>query len=107
MVTENCIRCKFTDCIEVCPVDCSYEGENMLVINRDQRIDCGVCKPACLAQAIKSDTESNLERWLEINGKYLQLWPNITGKRESEDVNEFDGAPNKFETYFSPLPGRR
>jgi ferredoxin len=108
VVTENCIRCKFTDCVEVCPVDCFYEGENMLVINRDQCIDCGVCEPACPAHAIKPDTESDLERWLEINWKYSQLWPNITGKRDqSEDAGEFDGAPNKFETCFSPLPGSR
>ncbi|AHB01500.1 Ferredoxin-2 [Brucella ceti TE28753-12] len=52
VVTDNCIRCKYTDCVEVCPVDCFYEGENMLVINPDECIDCGVCEPECPAEAI-------------------------------------------------------
>ena len=52
VVTENCIKCKYTDCVEVCPVDCFYEGENMLVINPDECIDCGVCVPECPAEAI-------------------------------------------------------
>jgi ferredoxin len=106
VVTDNCIKCKYTDCVEVCPVDCFYEGENMLVISPDQCIECGVCEPACPAHAIKSDTEPNIDQWLDINSKYSQVWPNITGKREqSEDAQEFDGVPNKFEKYFSALPG--
>ncbi len=58
IVTENCIKCKFMDCVEVCPVDCFYEGENMLVIHPDECIDCGVCEPECPAEAIVPDTEA-------------------------------------------------
>ena len=64
VVTEACIKCKYMDCVEVCPVDCFYEGENMLVIHPDECIDCGVCEPECPADAIKPDTEPGLEKWL-------------------------------------------
>ena len=82
VVTDNCIKCKYLDCVEVCPVDCFYEGENMLVIHPDECIDCGVCEPECPAEAIKPDTEGGLDKWLEINTKYASLWPNITEKRD-------------------------
>jgi len=62
VVNENCIRCKTMDCVEVCPVDCFYEGENMLVIHPDECIDCGVCEPECPVDAIKPDTELGLEK---------------------------------------------
>ena len=65
VVNENCIKCKYMDCVEVCPVDCFYEGENMLVIHPDECIDCGVCEPECPVDAIKPDTEPGLEKWLE------------------------------------------
>jgi ferredoxin len=81
VVTENCIKCKYMDCVEVCPVDCFYEGENMLVIHPDECIDCGVCEPECPADAIKPDTEPNLEKWLEVNAEHAKSWPNITQKR--------------------------
>jgi len=61
VVVESCIKCKYMDCVEVCPVDCFYEGENMLIIHPDECIDCGVCEPECPAEAIKPDTESGLE----------------------------------------------
>ena len=67
IVNENCIKCKFTDCVEVCPVDCFYEGENMLVIHPDECIDCGVCEPECPVDAIQSDTEDGAEKWLVLN----------------------------------------
>ena len=60
VVTKNCIKCKFMDCVEVCPVDCFYEGENMLVIHPDECIDCGVCEPECPAEAILPDTEDGV-----------------------------------------------
>jgi ferredoxin len=63
VVTDLCIKCKYTDCVEVCPVDCFYEGENMLVINPDECIDCGVCEPECPAEAIVPDTEASAEKW--------------------------------------------
>lgn len=106
VVTDNCIKCKYMDCVEVCPVDCFYEGENMLVIHPDECIDCGVCEPECPAEAIKPDTEPGLESWLKVNADFAKSWPNITIKRPPpEDAKEFDGKPNKFETYFSQQPG--
>jgi ferredoxin len=106
VVVENCIKCKYLDCVEVCPVDCFYEGENMLVIHPDECIDCGVCEPECPAEAIKPDTEPGLEKWLELNAEYAKSWPNITVKRDAPpDGKEFDGVPGKFEKFFSPSPG--
>jgi ferredoxin len=106
VVTEACIKCKYTDCVEVCPVDCFYEGENMLVIHPDECIDCGVCEPECPADAIKPDTEPGLEKWLEVNTEYAKSWPNITHKKDSPaDAKEFEGKEGKFEKYFSPNAG--
>jgi len=81
VVNESCIRCKSMDCVDVCPVDCFYEGENMLVIHPDECIDCGVCVPECPVDAIKPDTESGLEKWLSLNAEYAKIWPNITVKK--------------------------
>ena len=81
IVNENCIKCKFTDCVEVCPVDCFYEGENMLVIHPDECIDCGVCEPECPVDAIQSDTEDGAEKWLVLNRDMSEKWPNITEKK--------------------------
>ena len=83
VVTENCIKCKYMDCVEVCPVDCFYEGENMLVIHPDECIDCGVCEPECPAEAIKPDTEPGLETWLKLNADLAKSWPNITQKKDA------------------------
>ena len=83
VVTEACIKCKFMDCVEVCPVDCFYEGENMLVIHPDDCIDCGVCEPECPPEAIKADTETGLEKWLSLNADYAKKWPNITQKGDA------------------------
>jgi ferredoxin len=82
VVNESCIKCKLMDCLEVCPVDCFYEGENMLVIHPDECIDCGVCEPECPVEAIKPDTEPGAEKWLSINAQYARLWPNITLKKD-------------------------
>ena len=81
VVTENCIKCKYTDCVEVCPVDCFYEGDNMLVIQPDECIDCGVCEPECPAEAIIPDTEPEAEKWLEIK-------PGIFGEVAQPDPQE-------------------
>jgi ferredoxin len=106
VVTDACIKCKFMDCIEVCPVDCFYEGENMVVIDPEVCIDCGVCEPECPPEAIKADTESGLERWLTLNADYAKKWPNITQKGTSPaDAKEHDGEEGKFEKYFSEKPG--
>jgi len=106
VVTEACIKCKYTDCVEVCPVDCFYEGENMLVIHPDECIDCGVCEPECPADAIKPDTEPGLEKWLEVNTKFAGIWPVLTTKRDPlPDAEKYDGESEKFERYFSDKPG--
>lgn len=106
VVTEACIKCKYMDCVEVCPVDCFYEGENMLVINPSECIDCGVCEPECPAEAILPDTEDGLEKWVELNTKYSEVWPNITLKGESPaDADEHKDEANKFNKYFSENPG--
>ena len=107
VVTENCIKCKYTDCVEVCPVDCFYEGDNMLVIQPDECIDCGVCEPECPADAIKPDTEPGLEKWLEVNTEYAKAWPNITVKgTPPADKEQFERETGKFEKYFSEKPGK-
>jgi len=104
VVTENCIKCKYMDCVEVCPVDCFYAGENMLVIHPDECIDCGVCEPECPAEAIKPDTEPGVEQWLELNREFAAKWPNIAKKDvPPPDGKEWDGVPGKL-TYFSPAP---
>lgn len=106
VVTEACIKCKYTDCVEVCPVDCFYEGENMLVISPDECIDCGVCEPECPAEAIVPDTEDGTEKWVELNTKYSLEWPNLTEKKdELPEAEEFKDTENKFEQHFSANPG--
>ena len=106
IVTEACIKCKYTDCVEVCPVDCFYEGENMLVIHPDECIDCGVCEPECPPEAILPDTESEAEKWLKMNRQYSEEWPNITRKLEAPaDADKFKDETCKFDKYFSANPG--
>ena len=101
LVNENCIKCKHMDCVEVCPVDCFYEGENMLVINPDECIDCGVCEPECPVDAIVPDTEPGSEKWLELNKNYSEIWPNIVKKKEPpKDHKKYENEENKFEKYF-------
>ena len=105
VVTDACIKCKYTDCVEVCPVDCFYEGENMLVINPDECIDCGVCEPECPAEAIEAETEDNV-KWLEVGREYSELWPNITQKKDAmEGADDLRDEPNKFDKHFSSTPG--
>lgn len=106
VVTENCIKCKYTDCVEVCPVDCFYEGANMLVIHPDECIDCGVCVPECAAEAIVADTEPEATAyWLELNEKYAELWPNITARKTPpNDAEAQNGRAGKRDE-FSPEPG--
>ena len=107
VVTEACIKCKLTDCVEVCPVDCFYEGKNMLVINPDECIDCGVCEPECPIEAILPDTEAEAEKWLELNREYSTgPWPNITRKKDPpEDSDDFRDVADKYKQHFSADPG--
>ena len=108
VVIEACIKCKYMDCIEVCPVDCFYEGENFLVIHPDECIDCGVCEPECPVEAIKPDTEPGLETWLEINRKFALTWPNITRMGEHPaDADDFKDEKDKYDKYFSDKPAKR
>lgn len=105
VVTDACIRCKYTDCVEVCPVDCFYEGENMLAINPDECIDCGVCEPECPAEAIQPESEDNIQ-WLELNRQYAEQWPNLTVKKDAlPEADEYKDIPGKYEKFFSPNPG--
>ena len=105
VVTESCIKCKYTDCVEVCPVDCFYEGENMLVINPDECIDCGVCEPECPIEAIKPGAEDNID-WQEINREYSVKWPNISLKKQPlPEADEFKNKAAK-RALLSPNAGK-
>ena len=107
VVDEKCIKGKDMDCVEVCPFDCFYEGENMLVIHPDECIDCVVCEPECPVEAILSDTEDEIEKWAEINRKYSEIWPNISEKKEPpSDAEEWQNVSDKFKKHFSEKPGK-
>lgn len=84
VVTEACIRCKYTDCVSVCPVDCFHEGPNFLVIDPEVCIDCSVCVPECPVNAIVADTElaPPQQLYLELNARYARVWPVIAQARE-------------------------
>jgi ferredoxin len=100
LVTENCIKCKHTDCVEVCPVDCFYEGPNFLAINPNECIDCGVCVPECPINAIIEDTnlDHDIPFWVDLNKRLSTKWPNITKKKSAlPDAEEWDGKPNKLD----------
>ena len=83
-VNDKCIMCKHTDCVEVCPVDCFYEGENMLVINPDECIDCDLCVPECPEEAIFHEEEvpENQIPFIDLNAKYAKVWPLIDQPKE-------------------------
>ena len=102
VVNQNCIKCKYTDCVEVCPVDCFYEGENMLVIHPDECIDCGVCEPECPVEAITPDTDSQADDWVETNKKFSEICPNITKKKNAlpkEEQDKWAKEKNKKELF--------
>ncbi len=100
VVTENCIKCKFTDCVDVCPVDCFHEGPNFLVIDPDECIDCTLCEPECPAGAIFAEDElpEGQEQFIELNAELAQVWPVITEVKPAEDdAQDWDGKPGKLE----------
>jgi ferredoxin len=100
LVTENCIQCKHTDCVEVCPVDCFYEGPNFLAINPDECIDCGVCIPECPVDAIIQDdnTAFDIVFWTDLNTKLSKQWPGITKKKDAlPDAAEWKDKPGKLD----------
>ena len=99
VVGENCINCKHTDCVEVCPVDCFYEGPNFLVIHPDECIDCALCEPECPVEAIFADDElpEDQQQLLDIAAELAESWPNISEKKEAlPEAETWNGKPNKI-----------
>lgn len=100
VVTDNCIRCKYTDCVDVCPVDCFHEGPNFLVIDPDECIDCTLCEPECPAEAIFSedDVPEDQVKFIELNADLAKDWPVInTVKEAPEDADDWNGVKGKLE----------
>ena len=100
VVTESCIKCKLTDCVEVCPVDCFHEGPNMLVIDPEECIDCTLCEPECPVEAIFSDDELPEEhkQYLELNAELSETWPVITEMKDAPaDEAEWREVKDKFQ----------
>ena len=100
VVGENCINCKHTDCVEVCPVDCFYEGPNFLVIHPDECIDCALCEPECPVEAIFADDElpEDQQQLLDMAVELAESWPNISEKKEAlPDAETWNGKPNKID----------
>ncbi len=99
VVTENCIKCKYMDCVEVCPVDCFHAGPNFLVIDPDECIDCTLCEPECPAEAIFSEDEvpAGQEKFTALNAELAKQWPVITEMgTPPADAKEWDGKPDKL-----------
>ncbi|MCX7121236.1 MAG: ferredoxin family protein [Gammaproteobacteria bacterium] len=99
VVTDKCIKCKYTDCVEVCPVDCFREGPNMLVIDPDECIDCNLCVPECPIDAIyaEDDLPEDKKEFLELNKTLGKSWPMITKmKAAPEDADEWKDVPDKL-----------
>ena len=99
VVGDGCINCKHTDCVEVCPVNCFYEGPNFLVIHPDECIDCALCEPECPEEAIFAEDElpAGQEVYLELNAELAELWPNLTRKKDALAIaDEWSGKENKL-----------
>ena len=105
IVKDECIKCKLTDCVEVCPVDCFYEGENFLAINPDECIDCGVCEPECPIDAIKADNDESIKDiW---NGKLIREARNI--HKKNQGVEKYTACKkcsgSEFDDFRAPILG--
>lgn len=99
VVTDNCIKCKYTDCVAVCPADAFYQGPNFMVINPDECIDCDLCPAECPAEAIyqEDDVPEDQKEFIALNAELSLVWPNITEVIPApEDAKEWDGIPNKI-----------
>jgi ferredoxin len=99
VVTETCIKCKYMDCVEVCPVDCFHEGPNFLVIDPEECIDCTLCEPECPVEAIFSEEElpAGQEQFKQLNAELAKGWPVITEKKDAPaDAKEWEGKPDKL-----------
>jgi ferredoxin len=100
VVLENCIKCKYMDCVDVCPVDCFHEGPNFLVIDPEECIDCTLCEPECPIEAIVSedDIPEGQEKFLELNEELSLQWPVITASRPApEDAEKWEGVADKLQ----------
>ena len=100
IVVESCIKCKLTDCVEVCPVDCFHEGPNMLVIDPEECIDCTLCEPECPVEAICSEDEipEGQEEFLELNAELSQNWPVITEAKDAPvDADDWREVKDKLQ----------
>ncbi|CDW94932.1 MULTISPECIES: ferredoxin FdxA [unclassified Thiomonas] len=100
VVTENCIRCKYTDCVDVCPVDCFREGPNFLTIDPDECIDCAVCVPECPANAIyaEEDVPGDQQAFIKLNAELSRQWPSITKRKAApDDADEWKDKPDKLQ----------
>jgi ferredoxin len=100
VVTEECIKCKHMDCVELCPVDCFHEGPNMLVIDPEECIDCTLCVPACPVKAIFADVQLKPEQqhYLQLNEELTQIWPVIDEQGQSPaDAVHWKGKPDKLQ----------
>jgi ferredoxin len=98
VVAENCIKCKFTDCVEVCPVDCFHEGPNFLVIDPEECIDCNLCVSECPAEAIfpEDDVPEGQRQFIALNAELARIWPAITEKKDAlPDADAWNGKPDK------------
>ena len=99
VVTDNCIKCKYTDCVEVCPVDCFHEGPNFLVIDPEECIDCTLCEPECPAEAIfaEDDVPEGQEQFIALNAELAEKWPVLTEKKDAPaDADEWLNKPDKL-----------
>lgn len=99
VVTDNCILCKYTDCVEVCPVDCFHEGPNFLVIDPEECIDCTLCVSECPAEAIfaEDDLPPEFEKFIQLNAELAQNWPTITEKKDAmPDAQKWNGIKSKM-----------
>ncbi len=100
VVTENCIKCKYTDCVEVCPVECFHEGPDMLVIDPEECIDCAVCVPECPIDAIydEVDVPDDQIKFIKINAELAEKWPVIPGMKDApEDAADWEDVPDKIQ----------
>lgn len=100
VVTENCINCKYTTCVEVCPVDCFHEGPNFLVIDPNECIDCGLCESECAANAIFTIDEvpEDQKQFITLNAELSQTWPKIIASKESHpDADKWNGKTGKIQ----------
>ncbi len=103
IITDACVKCKYTDCVDVCPVDCFREGELMLVIDPEICIDCGVCEPECPVGAIVPESKANID-WIERNAELSKKWPKISNsKNPLPNADQYAKEENKFAKYCSEI----